>query len=511
MSARHAAGAPISLSRLLEGIVPIDAARSRVAALTPVADLTLDSREVRPGTLFFALAGRRHHGLEFAAEAARRGASVILWESATGLGEPVLADGVIGAPVHGLSRLLGRIADRFFGFPSQHQRLCGFTGTNGKTTCAYLLAQSLGRLGSSSAYIGTLGLGRVGALASPTHTTPDVIHLHRTLAELHADGVRDVALEVSSHALDQGRVDAVRFHTAAFTNLTRDHLDYHGTMEAYGDAKALLFERPELAHIVLNIGDAFGASLRERAAADVPVTAVWVGEPAIAWAERRHLRVASVKPDVRGLSLTLSGSYGPLGLHSPLIGRFNAENLVVVLACLLGLGVPGDQAVAALAGCAAAPGRMQLVAAVGEGRPLAVIDYAHTPDALAKALRAVREHCRGLLWCVFGCGGDRDPGKRPIMGAIAAELADRIIVTDDNPRGEDPAEITAAIVAGIGHAAVRVIHDRGAAIAAALTEASAGDWVLIAGKGHEDYQIYGESRRAFSDSAEAERLLGVAA
>jgi UDP-N-acetylmuramoyl-L-alanyl-D-glutamate--2,6-diaminopimelate ligase len=323
--------------------------------------------------------------------------------------------------------------------------------------------------------------------------------------------VRDVAIEVSSHALDQGRVDGVRFHTAAFTNLTRDHLDYHATMEAYGAAKARLFTRSELSHMVLNVGDEFGARLAERAGADAPVTAVWVGESAFAWAHPRCLQVTSVTPDVRGLSLAVRGSYGPLELRSSLIGRFNAENLVVVLGCLLGLGVPALQAATALGSCAPAPGRMQLVAAPSEGRPLAVIDYAHTPDALAKALRTVREHCRGRLWCVFGCGGDRDPGKRPIMGAIAGELADRIIVTDDNPRGEDPVAIADAIVAGIGEPTVRVIHDRGAAIAAALTAASAGDWVLIAGKGHEDYQIYGETRRSFSDSREAERLLGVAA
>jgi len=505
MSGQRTAAAPLRLSWLLDGIAPVD------AGATEIADLTLDSREVRPGTLFCALAGRQHHGLEFAAEAAARGARMILWEPAAGVTPPVLPAGVYAAPIAGLGRLLGRIADRFFGSPSQHLRVCGFTGTNGKTTCAYLLAQCLARLGASSAYIGTLGLGRVGALARATHTTPDVIRVHRTLAELRADGVRDVAMEVSSHALDQGRVDGVRFHTAAFTNLTRDHLDYHGTMEAYGDAKARLFTRPGLAHIVLNVGDAFGARLALRATADVPVTCVWVGTSAPVPVSRRYLQAVAVTPDVRGLSLSLHGSDGPLVLHSSLIGRFNAENLVVVLACLVGLGVPAAAAAAALGGCVTAPGRMQLVAAANAGRPLAVIDYAHTPDALAKALRALREHCRGLLWCVFGCGGDRDPGKRPIMGAIAAELADRIIVTDDNPRCEDPAAITAAILAGIGAPTVRVIHDRGAAIAAALTEAAAADMVLIAGKGHEDYQIYGESRRSFSDSREAERLLGVAA
>jgi UDP-N-acetylmuramoyl-L-alanyl-D-glutamate--2,6-diaminopimelate ligase len=508
MSGPRTAGEPVSLAWLLDGIAP---AATSTAAAMQVADLTLDSREVRPGTLFFALAGGRRHGLEFAAQAAERGARTILWEPAAGLGVPALPADVFAAPIPELPKLLGRIADRFFGRPSQNLRVCGVTGTNGKTTCAYLLAQCLELLGVRSAYIGTLGLGRVGALASPSHTTPDVIRVHRTLAELRADGVHDVAIEVSSHALDQGRVDGVRFHTAAFTNLTRDHLDYHGTMEAYGEAKALLFARPELAHLVLNVGDEFGRRLAELAPRDVPVTAVWVGSGAFAQAGRQNLQVTSVTPDVRGLSLALRGSDGPLLLRSSLIGRFNAENLVVVLACLLGLGVPVEEAVAALRLCTAAPGRMQLIAAANEHGPIAVIDYAHTPDALAKALRALREHCRGLLWCVFGCGGDRDPGKRPIMGAVAEKLADRIIVTDDNPRSEDPAAITDAILAGITEPKVRVLHDRGAAIAAALTEAAAGDWVLIAGKGHEEYQIYGQSRKAFSDSREAMRLLGVAA
>jgi UDP-N-acetylmuramoyl-L-alanyl-D-glutamate--2,6-diaminopimelate ligase len=508
MSVRHNAPPPVSLAWLLDGI---GTAATSLEGATQVADLALDSREVRPGTLFFALAGRQRHGLEFAAEAAERGARMILWEPAAGAAPPALPAGVFAASIPGLSRLVGRIADRFFGWPSQNLRVSGVTGTNGKTTCAYLLAQCLDRLGFPSAYIGTLGLGRVGALASPSHTTPDVIRVHRTLAEFRADGVRDVAIEVSSHALDQGRVDGVRFHTAAFTNLTRDHLDYHGTMEAYGSAKALLFSRPELAHIVLNVGDAFGQRLAEAAGRDLPVTAVWVGTTASAWSWPRHLQVTSVLPDVQGLSLELRGSDGTLVLRSSLIGRFNAENLVVVLACLLGFGVPAERAVAALGLCTAAPGRMQLVAAANAERPVAVIDYAHTPDALAKALRALREHCSGLLWCVFGCGGDRDPGKRPIMGAIAGEFADRIIVTDDNPRSEDPAAITDAILSGVPEPKARVIHDRGAAIAAALTEASPADMVLIAGKGHEDYQIYGDIRRTFSDSREAGRLLGVAA
>jgi UDP-N-acetylmuramoyl-L-alanyl-D-glutamate--2,6-diaminopimelate ligase len=495
----------VSLPWLLDGIVPI------AAPAIPIADLALDSHDVRPGSLFFALAGGRRHGLEFAREAAQRGAVAVLWEPGAPAAAPELPSGVFAAPVANLRGALGRIADRFYGWPSQGLRICGITGTNGKTTCAYLLAQCLERLGSPSAYIGTLGLGRVSALREATHTTPDVIRLHRVLAELKSDGVRAVAIEVSSHALDQGRVDGVHFHSAAFTNLTRDHLDYHETMEAYAEAKARLFARPELAHRIFNVGDEFGRRLAERFAGAAAATVVWVGAGALAWLAPQWLQVTTLRAERGGLALELNGSMGPLRLHSTLIGRFNAENLAVVLGCLIGFGIPPEDAAAALGACGAAPGRMEVVPAGRSDQPLAVVDYAHTPDALAKALNALREHCRGLLWCVFGCGGDRDAGKRAIMGGVVDELADRIIVTDDNPRSESPAAITAAIVAGIGAGRARVIHDRGEAIGTALREAGAADVVLIAGKGHEEYQIYGTERRAFSDRREAERHLGVAA
>jgi len=515
---------PVNLLWLLDGIASLDAAQAvdRSGGAVQVTDLTLDSRDVRPGSLFFALAGQRRpggqpqrHGLEYALEAATRGARVVLWEPSPGVTPPSLPTSVFVASIPELPRLLGRIADRFFRWPSQYLRISGFTGTNGKTTCAYLLAQCLERLGTPSAYLGTIGFGRIPQLAPSTHTTPDVIRMHRTLAQFRAQGLRDVALEVSSHALAQGRVDAVRFHLAAFTNLTRDHLDYHESMEAYGEAKARLFAFPELQSIVINVGDEFGRRLAERCASSgvssaAAVTGVWVGAGGFGWLAPQSLRVAGLHADRHGLNLELDGSFGAFGMHSSLIGRFNAENLVVVLACLIGLGVPRADAAAALAACTAAPGRMQLISA-GDAKPLAVVDYAHTPDALAKALRALREHCKGLLWCVFGCGGDRDPGKRALMGAADDELADRIIVTDDNPRNEDPEKITAAILEGIESVDARVIHDRGAAIATAIAEARADDIVLIAGKGHEDYQICGDQRREFSDQREAERLLGVAA
>jgi UDP-N-acetylmuramoyl-L-alanyl-D-glutamate--2,6-diaminopimelate ligase len=491
---------------LLDGIATLPNIEPR-----EVVDLTLDSREVRPGSLFFALPGRSAHGLTFAAEAAARGAGVVLWEPGADVTPPNLPPAVFTAAVPGLKNLVGRIADRFFNWPSSHLRITGITGTNGKTTCAYLLAQCLERLGSRAGYIGTIGWGPVASLERPTLTTPDVVTLHRELAQLRAAGVRDVAMEVSSQALDQQRIDGVRFHTAAFTNLSRDHLDYHETMAAYGAAKARLFDAPGLERAIINVGDAFGRECARTLAGRVPLTAVWIGAGDSGWLAERELRATQVTLDVRGVSMQLDGSFGRTEVTTQLLGRFNAENALVVIACLLSLGVSLPEAARVVAECVPPPGRMEVVAPAVLDKPLAVVDYAHTPDALAKALEALREHCKGALWCVFGCGGDRDPGKRSEMGAIAGELADRIIVTDDNPRSEDPQAITRDIMSGIKSSAVRIIHDRGEAIGTALEEARASDVVLIAGKGHEDYQIYGETRRSFSDRREAQRHLGVAA
>jgi UDP-N-acetylmuramoyl-L-alanyl-D-glutamate--2,6-diaminopimelate ligase len=495
----------VSLKWLLDGIAAVPESDAQVV------DLAIDSRDVRAGSLFLALRGTKSHGLEHAADAAARGASAVLWEPAAGIEPPSFAGQLFAAPVPNLRRLAGRIADRFFQWPSSQMRIVGITGTNGKTTCAYLITQCLERLGRPAAYMGTLGWGFLGRLETPTHTTPDAVSVHRSLSRLKSQGVREVAMEVSSHALDQGRVDGVRFHSAAFTNLSRDHLDYHASMQAYAEAKARLFSGQDLEQAIINVGDAFGRELAHKLIGGAPLTAVWIGSRADAWLAERFLEAREVRLDLQGISLDIEGSSGEIKLSTKLLGRFNAENVLVVLGCLLALGVPLAQAAAALGACSAPPGRMEVVEAPAPGKPLAVIDYAHTPDALAKALTALREHCRGALWCVFGCGGDRDAGKRPIMGSIADELADQIIVTDDNPRSEDPQEIIRAITRGIRTQRARVIPDRAAAIAAALNRAGAADIVLIAGKGHEDYQIYGATRRSFSDRIEAQKILGVAA
>jgi UDP-N-acetylmuramoyl-L-alanyl-D-glutamate--2,6-diaminopimelate ligase len=478
-----------------------------------IADLTLDSREVREGGAFVALPGTRTHGLSFAAQAVERGVKVILWEPSAGAVVPVLPEDVVAIAVPALSVRLGAIADRFFGEPSAGVRCIGVTGTNGKTTTAHVIAEALQRLGRPSAYAGTLGVGRVGALDPASHTTPDVITTHRRLAELRDAGVRWMAMEVSSHALDQHRVEAVRFGAAVFTNLTRDHLDYHGTFESYGAAKARLLAWPGLRHAVINAADDFGRKLLlvQRA---FPVTAFACKRESLvalhaasASREIRMLCAEQVSIGARGLTISIGGSWGALTLRSRFIGEFNVENLLAALAVLLGAGVAPQDAVAALEECAAPPGRMETLNA--PGKPMVIVDYAHTPDALEKALLAVRGHGTGRLICVFGCGGDRDAGKRPMMAAIAERLADQIVITDDNPRTEDGDAIVADIVAGLSRPQQALVRrDRADAIATAVSLGREGDAVLVAGKGHEDYQIVGLERRHFSDREAALAALG---
>ena len=467
-----------------------------------VSDVTSDSRAVTPGALFLACRGRTHHGMRFAAEALRRGARAVLYEpdgmEADGLPEP--PPGTFVAGLANLSAHAGVIADRFFGSPTAALTVAGITGTNGKTTCAWLLAQALEAAGKPAAYMGTLGFGRPPRLTPTVHTTPDAVSVQRHLAALRALGAECVSMEVSSHALDQGRVNGARFNTAAFTNLTRDHLDYHGTMESYGAAKARLFRVAGLAHRVINIDDPFGAALAaEPAPAQLTVTTRAAhGAPAGA---ARFVRAVRAQPEPTGLTINIESSWGNAELGVRLMGEFNVDNSLTVLAVLLAFGVPLAAAVRALSRCRAASGRMEMFGGRGL-TPLAIVDYAHTPDALEKALRAARLHCRGQLRVVFGCGGDRDAGKRPLMGRIAAELADDLIVTDDNPRTEDPARIVADILAGVDrHTPLVVEHDRALAIRLSLVRSVPDDVVLIAGKGHEDYQILGTERRPFRDQA----------
>ena len=491
----------------------LTAGLASVPAGIVVSDVTLDSRAATPGSLFLACRGHKQHGLDFAAQAIALGASAVLYEPVDandarvpGQGTP----GVFFGSVPQLSRHVGTIADRFFGSPSQSMVIAGITGTNGKTTCAYLLSQALTHCGKPTGYAGTIGYGMPAALTATAHTTSDAVTVHRQLDQLRRLGAECVAMEVSSHALDQGRVNAVRFHTAVFTNLTRDHLDYHGTMDKYGAAKALLFASTGLVARVINVDDDFGAQLAARPSSARLVVTTRREPSTLA----QFVRATRVRAESSGLAIGIESSWGVGEVSVPLIGDFNVENVLTVLATLLAWGVPLTDAANALSKCRAPSGRLELFGGRGL-QPLAVVDYAHTPDAMSKALRAARLHCKGRLHVVFGAGGDRDPGKRPLMGTIAAELADNIVVTDDNPRTEDPRRIVADICAGLRAApvmvratSVRVEHDRKRAIVSTLESAALDDVVVVAGKGHEDYQIYGTEHRPFSDQAVIREYFG---
>jgi UDP-N-acetylmuramoyl-L-alanyl-D-glutamate--2,6-diaminopimelate ligase len=491
---KHADTRAHPLAQLVEGLVP-------VPGDVMVSELTLDSRAVVPGALFLACQGRTHHGLAFAAQAIAAGARAVLYESGAGVEPPPAHPGVLIAPVPHLSRRVGLIASRFFGTPARALHIAGITGTNGKTTSAWLLAQALKRLERPAAYLGTLGFGIPPALTATEHTTPDAVSVHRCLASARSLGAGFIAMEVSSHAIDQERIAGVRFETAAFTNLTRDHLDYHGTMEAYGAAKSRLLAWPALEHRIVNVDDPFGAQLAAQPSPARLTVTTRNPECVSTFRHARFVRAAAVTATSQGLAIEIDSSWGRAVLAARLIGGFNVDNLLTVLGMLLSFRIPLEEAVVALEGCQAACGRMEVFGGQG-ALPLAVVDYAHTPDALAKAISATRAHCPGRLHVVFGCGGDRDSGKRSAMGAIAAELADELTLTDDNPRSEDPAHIIGQILEGIAHpTALYIEHDRELAIRRALARSSRGDAVLIAGKGHENYQIYGSTRRSFSDQA----------
>ncbi len=470
-----------------------------------VVDITLDSRTAVRDGLFIACRGTRQHGLDFVGDALRAGVGAVAWEPAGSLRAPALPPGVAGVVVPRLREQLGEVADRFFARPSEAVRVAGITGTNGKTTTAWLVMQAIARLGGSAGYVGTLGHGLNGRLRAAGLTTPDCISFHRQLRELADGGATDVVAEISSHALDQERVAGVRFATVAFTNLTRDHLDYHPDLAAYGAAKARLFALGA-GTAVINLDDPFGRELARRLKPGTRLVGVTLGG-----APAGTLTGTLAATGADGLVLGLQSGGQTVRLTSPLWGRFNAENLLVAAGILVGSGWPLDRVAEALGGCGAPPGRMERVPGA-PGQPAVLVDFAHTPDALRKALAAVREHCTGEVWCVFGCGGDRDRGKRAPMGEAAVAGADRVIVTDDNPRTEDPQQIIADILSGAPTLdRLQVVPDRAAAIGRAIRLARPGDAVLIAGKGHETVQETGQTRRPFSDVDVARAALSVPA
>ena len=436
--------------------------------------LASDSRRCAPGVAFFAYPGERADGRLHIAEAIDRGAAAVLWEEA---GYDWRAQWrVPNAPVRGLRQEAGRLAHEFYARPSEHLWTCGVTGTNGKTSCSQWLAALLAEQGVKTGVIGTLGAGFPGALSGGLNTTPDALEVHGLLKAMRDDGARAVAMEVSSHGLVQGRVTGVRFACALFTNLSHDHLDYHGSMQAYAEAKARLFQMPGLGAAVVNIDDPAGAEIAARS----KVRTITYG--------------FSGKADLRAASpARIESKWGNADVKINAVGRFNVANALGVLGCLLVYGVAFKDAVRLLERLPSVPGRMERVA----DAPLVVVDYAHTPDALEKvltALRPVSDERGGRLAVVFGAGGDRDATKRPLMGAVAQRLADRVLVTSDNPRSEDPLAIIRQI--GLGESE----PDRARAIERAVLASAPEDVVLIAGKGHETYQEIAGKRLPFSDA-----------
>jgi UDP-N-acetylmuramoyl-L-alanyl-D-glutamate--2,6-diaminopimelate ligase len=511
------------LNKRLSQLINIPTTADRV-----ITDLTLDSRAVKPGTVFFACQGTQSHGKRFIPTALQAGAvAVLLEDDAPGL---TWQNTVPIIHVVDLSKRCGELAARFYGQPPL--TIAGVTGTNGKTSITHFLAQAL-----PCGLIGTLGSGFLKPLSfwergwgegassilsntieqtsfslptppqrkekkhlqTTANTTPDVLSIHRLLVDFHARGAQYAALEVSSHGLVQHRVDGVRFNTAVFSNLSRDHLDYHGTLEAYAAAKKRLFQWPGLQHAVVNSDDAVGREIISELPAGVKLWRYSLRTPE-AELYCRHIQALDA-----GYELNIVTPAGEVTVLLPLWGHFNIANALATLGVLLSWDIDLSLAGRILAQLKPVAGRLERFHAAG--KPSVIVDYAHTPDALAQTLQAIRPHCRGRLWCVFGCGGDRDPGKRPLMGQVSARYADCSIITDDNPRHEASVDIIAAILPGLGDAPHHVIAERAAAIEFALQDAAPDDVILIAGKGHEAYQQIGAERLPFSDREIVEKYL----
>ncbi|MGQ0285748.1 UDP-N-acetylmuramoyl-L-alanyl-D-glutamate--2,6-diaminopimelate ligase [Pasteurellaceae bacterium 22721_9_1] len=469
-----------------------------------LTDMTLDSRCVKTGCLFVAIKGHSVDGRQFIPQAISNGASAVLQETehASEHLQYTWQDNVPIISYLNLSPHLSEIADHFYQHPSRKMTLVGVTGTNGKTTIAQLLAQWTQLLGKTPAVMGTIGNGLFGQVQPANNTTGSAIEIQASLASFLKQGADFAAIEVSSHGLVQHRVEALQFSAALFTNLSRDHLDYHGSMEEYALAKKRLFTDLSSKHQVINADDEIGASWLAELPHAVAVSTNSDYQPS----HKNWLKSTAVSFTNKGAQIQFSSSWGDGNLESHLIGAFNVSNLMVVMATLLVLGYPLQELIQTVSKLTGVCGRMEMITATN--KPTVIVDYAHTPDALEKALAAARLHCHGKLWCIFGCGGDRDNGKRPLMAQIAEQLSDNVIATDDNPRTEDPTKIMQDIVAGFTNKEqVQIIHNRAKAIETAIKSADQNDVILVAGKGHEDYQIIGTEKLHFSDQETARQYL----
>ena len=497
----------INLNDLLNGYITDD----KFNDIT-ISSMSLDSRDVKEHSLFIAVKGETVNGIEFINNAIEQGAAAVLWETedeaadvnvesikinwrktSSNIEVPIIA-------IENLSQLVGEFADRFYNNPSKKISVCGITGTNGKTSCADFIAQMMS-MDTPCGAMGTLGSGLYPGLKETGFTTPDAITCHHWLADVVSSKANFAVMEVSSHALIQGRINAIKFNSAVFTNLSRDHLDYHGDMASYAEAKSKLFQSNGLQNAIINVDDEAGRKIIEGLDEDVKCIRYGLDK-----SFNPDVFGSNVKLDQHGLSMTVATPWGEGQLNSSVIGGFNASNLLAVLSVMLVQGIEFEEVLNRLTTIKSVAGRMQRFG--DESTPLVIVDFAHTPDALEQALTSLRQHTQNNLWCVFGCGGDRDVGKRPLMGAVAENQADYIVLTNDNPRSEKAEAILKDIQSGISDITnVTIEQDRHAAIHLAISKAKAGDVVLIAGKGHENYQIVGETKIPFNDAEEVMQQL----
>jgi UDP-N-acetylmuramoyl-L-alanyl-D-glutamate--2,6-diaminopimelate ligase len=489
------------------------------ATAIKVQGIHLDSRSIKPGDVFVALVGEKADGRQFIAKAIESGAVAIFveadkqWQGIDWINDiPVVA-------VEKLAQKVSEIAGYFYAHPSQHCRLIGVTGTNGKTTCTLLIAQLAALLSAheknTAGVVGTLGFGvldanalaplaqQISAVQSTGLTTPDPINLQKILADLVGQKAATVAIEVSSHSLVLGRVAALQFETAIFTNLTQDHLDFHGDLASYGKAKAQLLNYTNLKHAIVNFDDAWAKSLLQKIPQNVAAISFSMSD------SNADIYLTELQLTATGATAQLHSPWGSAELVSPFIGKFNLSNLLTAIAAMCVDGADLKTVLNLISQLQAAPGRMQSVVVDDSQQDIhVVVDYAHTPDALENTLRAIREHTHSRVWSVFGCGGERDKTKRPLMGRIAEQYSDYVIITNDNPRGEEPSAIAADIIRGLHNAnGCLVIADRAQAIDFAVQQAKSDDLILIAGKGHEEYQIFAEQTLSFSDVKQARLAL----
>ncbi|ORU94342.1 MAG: UDP-N-acetylmuramoyl-L-alanyl-D-glutamate--2,6-diaminopimelate ligase [Cycloclasticus sp. symbiont of Bathymodiolus heckerae] len=489
----------VSLRFLLEGMVNVE---QDICVGKP----SVDARNIENNGLFLAVAGSQSHGLEYVEQAIDAGAIAIVYELASGV--ELLVErikkrhSVILIGLTHLSASISEIAAKFYRRPSSKMTVVGVTGTNGKTSVSHFVAQLMQDEGTACGVVGTLGWGRIDALREAINTTPDGVSVQQQLAYLFDEGIGSVAMEVSSHGLDQGRVTAVEYKGAVFTNLSHDHLDYHQTMTAYGEAKLALFKCPSLEFAVLNNDDEFSKEIEKVLAPTVKVLTF-----SRSLDNKDCLLISNEELSASGVSFDVSLNGNSVHIQSGLFGRFNVDNLVASIAVLIAMGRPLSDATINIQKVKSVAGRMQIVS-VSYSAPIVVVDYAHTPDALKLALLSLREHCSGKLKLIFGCGGNRDEAKRPLMGAIAVELADAVTITNDNPRLESAEEIVRQIKIGMSDMSrVDVVLGRQQAIEKVILGSMRDDIILVAGKGHEDYQQIGDKKIAFSDVAEVNKVL----